>query len=297
MSRVPAEIAPAWYDSFDEALAVAGDVEIAWLSYGDGDSVAGFIRAATRLRWLSTQAAGVENFPHAELLRRGILFTNGAGISAVPVAEFALLGMLALAKDFPSYVRAQDRRLWLPEPPTTGELAGSRALILGFGGLGRAIASRLHAFDVSVTGVRRSPQDEPGVIGTGDWRGRLGEFDWIVLTAPHTRDTHFIIDRAALAAMKRSARIVNMARGSLIDEKALVEALVQRRIAGAYLDVTDPEPAPAGAPIWSAPNVILSAHLSGSATSRIAERAGNLFADNAIRYLIGQPLLNMVDLS
>ncbi len=293
-SRLPRAVEVVWYDTPEDAIAKSDEAEAAWIDFADSKAIVRLMAAAGKLRWLSTHAAGIETFPVAAISRRGISLTNGAGLSAIPVAEFAILGMLALAKNFPEYIRAQDRREWLTKPPNFGELAGTHALIIGLGGIGTALAARLRALEVTVTGVRRRPGDEPNVIGPDAWRARLAEFDWVILSAPLTGDTRFAIDRSELAAMRATARIINVARGGLINQEALVDALESNRIAGAYLDVTDPEPVSPSARIWSAPNTIITAHLSGSATTRLTERAGRLFADNLARYLDAQPLTNLV---
>jgi phosphoglycerate dehydrogenase-like enzyme len=291
---LPGGIEIAWYDSVAGAVETVAGAEVAWIGNSDPEGLERLVAAGRGLRWISTHGAGIESFPLGEFARRGILLTNGAGISAIPVAEFALLGMLALAKNFPAYARAQDHREWLASPPGLDELADSRALIIGYGGIGRAIATRLRAFNVAVTAVRRTPVGEARVIAPHQWRDRLSEFDWIILAAPLTADTRVLIGRDELACLRASARIVNVARGGLVDEPALAAMLSSGRIAGAYLDVTDPEPAPPNAAIWHAPNVILSAHLSGSATRRLEERAAILFANNLKRFQASKPLANLI---
>ena len=268
-SHLPTNVQVVWYDDTEDAVAAVRDAEIAWVSFGDRAAILHLMAAGPALRWLFTQAAGIESFPIDELNRRGIRLTNGAGISAIPVAEFAILGMLALAKNFAAYLRAQDRHEWLTVPPGFVELAGSRALVVGFGGVGRAVASRLRTLEVSVVGVRRNPAGEAEVIGPDAWHDRLADFDWIILSAPLTGETRFLIDRAELARMKPTARVVNLGRGGLINEEALIDALESGWIAGAYLDVTDPEPVPPSSRIWRAPHTIVTAHLSGSATTRL----------------------------
>jgi phosphoglycerate dehydrogenase-like enzyme len=268
--------------------------EILWIGNNDPDGIRQVVGAARNLRWLTTHGAGVEAFPLNEIRDRHIHLTHGAGLSAIPVAEFALLGMLALAKDFPSYVRAQARTEWLFSPPCFDELAGTKALIIGYGAIGRAIAQRLRAFDVEVTGVRRRPDGEAFVIGPEAWHDRLPDFDWIVLAAPLTSDTHALLGDVEFSRFRPGSRIVNVARGGLVDQSALVTALYTGAVAGAYLDVTDPEPTPAASALWRAPNVILSAHLSGSATRHLEARAATLFLNNLPRFQASQPLLNQI---
>ena len=134
------------------------------------------------------------------------------------------------------------------------------------------------------------------MVGPRDWADRLGEFDWVIVAAPATSETAHLIGATELSAMKPSAFLVNIARGSLVDQHALVDALNHRQIAGAHLDVTDPEPLPADHPLWSAPNALITMHLSGRAQTRMFQRAAALFLDNLARYRAGKPLINEVDL-
>jgi phosphoglycerate dehydrogenase-like enzyme len=276
----------AWYADQAAALAAVVDADVLWLNTWRGGEIEALLDAGHTLRWVTTHLAGVDGYPLALLSERGLPLTNGAGLHAVPIAEYALLGMLAAAKGFPELVRARDRREWLREPPGFAELEDTRALILGYGGIGQAIGRRLAGFGVEVTGVRRRDGEA--------WRERLPEFDWIVLALPATPRSTGIIAAAELARMKPTAWIVNIARGRLIDQAALVEALAGKRIGGAYLDVTDPEPLPADSPLWTLPNVILTPH-SSWATRRFDERAAALFLENLDRFAAGRELRNRVD--
>ncbi|WP_275956604.1 NAD(P)-dependent oxidoreductase, partial [Sphingomonas sp. dw_22] len=154
---------------------------------------------------------------------------------------------------------------------------------------------RLAGFGVTVTGVTRSGAE--GTIGPDDWRARLGEFDWIVLAAPATHESRAMIGEAELRAIKPSAWIVNVGRGELIDQDALIEAANERRIAGAFLDTVTPEPLPADHPLRTTPNIILSMHLSGRSQTRMFTRATALFIENLHAFLEGRPLRNEVDLA
>ena len=229
------------------------------------------------------------------LRRRGVTLTNGAGINAYAVAEYALLGVLAGAKRFDQVVRAQDRREWLRDAPGKIELYETAALVVGYGAIGRLIGDRLAAFGVAVTGVTRSGRE--GTITPDAWQARLGEFDWVVLAAPSTRATKAIVGAAELAAMRDTAWLINIARGDMIDNAALVRALETGAIAGAFLDPTDPEPLPPDHPLWSAPNCLISMHLSGRSQTRMFERAGALFLDNLRAFLAGAPMTNVADLA
>jgi len=221
--------------------------------------------------------------------------TNGAGINAITIAEYVLMGMLTVAKGYREVVRAQERHEWLTDSPGKVELAGSRALLLGYGAIGKLIEARLGAFDVAVTVVRRTPG--AGALGPGQWRERLGEFDWVILAVPATAETEALIGAAELAAMKPSAVLLNIARGSVVDQAALVDALGARRIGAAFLDVTDPEPLPAQHPLWSLDNAHITMHLSGRSQTLMFRRSAERFLDNLARWRAGEPLQHRVDLA
>jgi len=206
-----------------------------------------------------------------------------------------VMGLLAGLKGFPELVRAQDSREWLKTPPSRAEMYGKRALIYGYGGIGRAIAERLRPFGVKVTGVRRNPGDEPGVIAATNWEAALPETDLLILSVPLTGATRALVSTTQLAALPKGAWVANIARGGLIDAAALIASLKSGHLGGAYLDVTDPEPLPADSELWSLPNVILTPH-SSWATDHQLERAAEIFRENFERYLRGETLNNIVDL-
>jgi phosphoglycerate dehydrogenase-like enzyme len=293
--RLPSAIDAHWFASADDARAAIVDADIAWVDLQDAIESARVAEAGERLRWLFTLRAGVDAYDTALLAARGVTMTNGSGINAPTVADYAVLGILAAAKRYDEVVRLADRHEWTVIAPGTVELEGSSALVIGYGTIGRLIGKRLAAFDVAVTGVTRSGRD--GTLGPDEWRRRLGDYDWIVLAAPSTGDTAAMIGAPELAAMKNSAWIVNMARGDMIDQPALIDALARRRIAGAFLDTVDPEPLPADHPLWSAPNTLHSMHLSGRSQTSMFPRAAALFLDNLDAFLNGRPMRNIVDLN
>lgn len=292
---LPPDLDVRWYAGPPEADAAVRDVEVAWLDIFDGPAQARALEAGPKLRWVTTIQAGVNTWPFARMRERGLILTNGSGIAAGPMAEFVVMGMLALVKNLRGLIGLQDQRRWAPWSLPGGELSGSRALIVGYGSIGREIGRRLQAFDVEVSGVRRTPSGEAGVIGPDGWRGRLGEFDWVILAAASTPETRGLLGEAELAAMKPGARIVNIARGDLIDQPALARALHDGRLGGALLDVTHPEPPRSDDPLWSAPNTLITSH-SSAVSARWPERAAALFLDNLARYRRGEPLRNQVDL-
>jgi phosphoglycerate dehydrogenase-like enzyme len=205
------------------------------------------------------------------------------------------MGALVAAKRYDEVVRAADRHEWPLEAPGKLELYESHALIIGYGTIGRLIGQRLLGFEAKVTAVTRTGAD--GTLMPDQWRERLGEFDWVFLAAPATSDSRHMIGEAELRAMKPSAWIVNVGRGDLIDQDALIEALTRRRIAGAFLDTVTPEPLPADHPLRTTPNAILSMHLSGRSQTRMFLRAAELFVANLQAFVAGDPLRNEVDLA
>jgi phosphoglycerate dehydrogenase-like enzyme len=277
----------------NDAIASASGIEVGWYDYHLGPLLA----AADGLKWLFTVAAGVEHVPCALLHGRGIRASNGSGLNAANVADYAVLGVLAAAKRFDNVVRAHDRCEWLRTPPGQFELENSSALIVGYGAIGEAIGKRLAPFGVSVTGVRSRPNAAAGILGAQDWRHRIGNFDWILVAAPATPETKALISRAEFVAMKPGAWVINVARGSLIDREALLDALKARHIGGVVLDVTDPEPLPADDPLWKMPNAIITMHLAGRSETGLYNRAAALFVANLQRYVRGEPLENEIDLA
>ncbi len=294
--HLPATLDVAWFATPDDAKTMIADADIAWVDMQPTHLVAEAIRAAgPQLKWVSTIYAGLDAFP-LEVLRAGdVTLTNGAGINAVTVAEYAVMGVLVAAKRFDSVLRAQDRREWLKDAPGKIELAGTSALIIGYGTIGRMIGDRLTAFGVDIIGVTRSGRD--GTITPDAWRDRLDSFDWVILAAPSTAGTHAMIGHDELTRMKRSAWLINIARGDMIDDDALLAALDSGTIAGAFLDPTNPEPLPPEHPLWSAPNAIITMHLSGRSQTTMFARGAALFRKNLVAFLAGEPMTNVADLT
>lgn len=292
-SRLPQGLDVRWFMSAEEALTAVADAEIGWFDMNDQQAMAETLRAAKKLKWLNSIYAGLDFLPMDVLIERGITVTNGAGINAITIAEYVVMGMLNIAKGYRDVVRAQDKHEWLLDSPGKRELAGSKALLLGYGAIGKLIEPRLAAFDVEVSVVRRSPG--LNTLGPDEWRARLGEFDWIILAVPATAETEGMIGAEELAAMKSDAVIVNIARGSVIDQPALVDALERKAIGGAFLDVTTPEPLPADHPLWALDNAHITMHLSGRAQSQMFIRSGDRFLDNLDKYLRGEPVAPVFD--
>lgn len=293
-SRLPDWVDPHWFATTEELFALAPEAEIGWFDlYNKGD-MAEAVRRAPKLKWLNSIYAGVDGMPLDLMAERGVTFTNGTGINAITIAEYVVMGMLTIAKGYREVVRAQERREWLIDSPGKRELFGSRALLLGYGAIGQLVEERLKPFGVDVTVVRRSRGEN--VLGPDEWRARLHEFDWVILAVPATAETDGMIGAAELASMKPEAVLVNIARGSVVDQDALLAALNEKRIAGAFLDVTSPEPLPPEDPLWAADNAHITMHLSGRAQDKMFVRSVERFLDNLDRWHQGlrvEPQVNL----
>lgn len=294
-----ARCAPVWYEDVDEAAAAADGIDAAWLSgFAAADVVSRLLdRGGGRLRWVHYSSTGVEHMRLLEFRERGVMLTNGAGLYADPIAEHVIMCMLAARLNLLGLIRAQALATWAPEAESLQELQGSVALIIGYGALGRAVGVRARSLGVTVLGARRR-DDEPaedGVSSGESWRALLSVADFVVLALPATPETRGIIGEAELVAMKAGAWLVNVARGSLVDEDALVDALSSGHLGGAALDAFQNEPLPPTHPFWSMPNVLLSPHSSWR-SSRLDERDVALFTDNLHRFRDGNTLRNVVDL-
>lgn len=252
--------------------------------------------AATSLRWVHASSAGVNHVLSPELVSSEVVVTNSRGVFDEPMAEYVLALVLALAKDLPGTLRLQHERQWRHRE--TELLAGRHALVAGTGPIGRAIGRKLAAVGLTVTGVGRRARDTDPDLGSVLPMERLAEglaeADYVVLAAPLTDQTRGMIDAAALAAMKPTARLVNVGRGPLVAQDDLVAALAGGWIAGAALDVFADEPLEASSPLWAMANVIVSPHMSGDVVGWRSELVA-LFHDNLTRYLDGRPLRNVVD--
>jgi glyoxylate/hydroxypyruvate reductase len=253
---------------------------------------------APRLRWVQGTSAGI-----GELLRRtglidsGLIFTTAAGVHGSPLAEFVILALLYFYRDVPRLQRLQQAHQW--ERYTNRELAGRRALVVGLGAVGQTIARRLAALEVEVWGARRRqdatpPEGVSRVLPLTDLRSVLGMVDALILACPLTSETNGLIGASELAAMPQGALLINVARGAVVDEAALVQALRDTHLGGAALDVAEIEPLPSDSPLWDLPNVLISPH-SASTVHAENRRIVDLFLANLRRYLDGEPLINRFD--
>ncbi|WP_404481375.1 D-2-hydroxyacid dehydrogenase [Novosphingobium sp. BL-52-GroH] len=293
--KLPDGVEALWFAGTDELLALAPRAQIAWLDMIAPAVAREAIGLMTELRWYTAMSSGVDWLPLDALRERGVQLTNGAGIHAQSVAEFAVMGMLTMAKGWREVVRAQDRHEWLAQPPGKRELLDAQVLVIGAGEIGSRIAEMLRVFGAKVTSARRRPG--PGDLGQDEWQGALGRFDWVILIVPSTPQTTGMFGPAQFAAMKPGATLLNFARGTVVDQDALLSAIDTGHLGGAFLDVTTPEPLPADHPLWSRENVHISMHLSGRAQDALFARGAARFLDNLARFCRGEALEHRVDLA
>lgn len=251
--------------------------------------------SASKLRFVQSASAGIDQYDQAVFRQHNIRLASAQGVNAKAVAEHAMALILALARKLPEGARNQANKVWrgmlgdfdLRED----ELGGKTLLIVGLGRIGGRLAKLARAFDMRVIGVRRDPkagsEDAHGVHGLDELPGLLPFADYVALTCPLTPETEGLIDGAALAAMKPSAALINVARGRCVDEAALIQALHDRSIKAAALDVTTTEPLPATSPLWAMPNVIITPHTAGE-TCRYEDNVLDIMLDNLERLWRGE---------
>ena len=266
------------------------------------DDLAEVVTTLTRLRWVHATSAGAgeqvrkAGLP-AEALER-VTVTTSSGVHAVPLAEFAILGLLAVAKELPRFVEDQRARAWPEVRRPLRELDGQTLFLVGLGDIGRETARLGRALGMRTVGFRRTEGPPPEHVDEVHGPGRLAELagraDAMVVSLPLTDQTAGLIDRATIEALPPSCIFVNVGRGGVVDEPALVDALGERRIAGAVLDVFATEPLPDSSPLWTLPNVLVTPH-AAALSARENERIVELFCDNLRRYLDGRPLRNVVE--
>lgn len=251
---------------------------------------------ARRLKWIQSSAAGMDHCLVPSVIASDIVVTSASGVLADQVAEHALALITGLVRSLPVFFRAQQKKEFVRRP--TADLHRATIGIVGFGGNGRRLAEVLRVFKGRILATDMFPSDKPDYVDALWPADRLydllADSDIVVLAAPLIPSTRGMIDAGALARMKRSAMLVNMARGPLIVESALVEALRNGQLAGAGLDVTEIEPLPTGSPLWDLPNAIITPHVAGQSATRIDDMT-NFFCENLRRWQTGRPLLNRVD--
>jgi phosphoglycerate dehydrogenase-like enzyme len=251
------------------------------------------------LRWVHSDYVGVEDLPLAMMADRGILLSNGAGMAARPMAEWVVLSILSSAKELPRFVRQSDAGVWTVGDPL-GELAGAVVLLLGLGAVGTLAAAMLEPFGVEIAACTRQPRsDRPrGVtrMVVGDaWRAELPRADYVVCALPLTTETTNLIDASVFSAMKRGAVLVNVARGGLVDDDALIAALDSGRLGGAVLDAFRQEPVEEGHPLWGRPDILALPHVTWSSTHTLDDFKQR-FAAQLQRWLHGETPTDLVNL-
>ncbi|HEU5416010.1 MAG TPA: D-2-hydroxyacid dehydrogenase [Candidatus Angelobacter sp.] len=284
------------YDRVPEEI-VDTDVFIGWSLRPEQ------FKIASRLKWIHSPAAAVHQLMYPELINSNVILTNSTGVHGPVVAEHAIAVLLAMAKRLPQAMHYQARKIWAQELmwneyPRPREVAGATVLVVGLGGIGREFATRAKGLGMKVIAVRENPGKgaEPAdeVYGPDKIDELLPRADYVLLCTPVTPATNAIINKDRLNKMKHSACLINVARGPLIDDAALIDALQHDRIAGAALDVFVEEPLPPESPFWSLNNVLITPH-TAAVTEKLWERHYDLIVENLNRFIAGKPLLNEVD--
>ncbi len=276
---------------------------------GDTEIFVGFVlnpahfAAAKKLKWIHSPAAAVHQLMYPELINSNVVLTNAREVHGPVVAEHAITLVLALAKWLPRAMQYQVKREWAQqklwdETPRPREVADATVVVVGMGSIGREFTSRAKALGMNVVAVRENPEKGTDgadkVVSLAQLDDVLPQADFVVLCVPLTAATTGLINEARLAKMHSGTYLINVGRGQLIDEAALLQALRDRRIGGAALDVFAKEPLPPESPFWSLENVLITPH-TAAVTKRLWDRHYKLFCENLTRFLAGQPLLYEVD--
>ncbi len=285
------------------------DVEVLLHGWLSADAFDRLLARAPRLAWVHSASAGVERALTATSRQRGIVTTNARGVFSRPIAEYVMMMILAVSRKLPGLLELQRERTW--QPLEGGELRDVTVGIVGLGSIGRAVGALATAFGCRVVATRRRPEASgrtapadagpsfgeamlDRVGGPETLPALLAESDFVVLAAPLTSSTENMIDAETLAAMKPGAWLINVARGRLVDERALLRALRDGPLGGAVLDTFRDEPLQPSSPFYDLPNVIVTPHTSWS-SARVLDRSVELFCDNLRNFAAGDPLLNVVD--
>ena len=256
-------------------------------------------RKAPNLKWLHVANAGVDHPIFSEMLARGVRLTTSSGSTAEPIAQTAITALLMLARNFPYWMQAQREHRWSPISieQFPRDLSGQTAVVVGLGHIGKAFARLARALGLTVIGVRRSPMSAGDPVDEMHTPEQLPDLmprtDWLVLACPLTPETRGLASADLLARMPKTAHVINVGRGEVVDEPALIAALESGALAGAYLDVFQQEPLPADSKLWDLPNVIVTPHNS-IASAGNAQRIYDIFVDNLQRLHEGKPLRNEV---
>lgn len=292
-----ADLPHAIVNSPERLAGPAKDAEVILHWAGSRDLLRAAFLAGRNVRWVHSRSAGLDRILFPELVESAVPLTNGSGVFSPSLGEFALAAILYFAKDFRRMLRNQEAGRW--EQFDVDEIAGQIVGIVGYGDIGRAVASRAHAMGMKVLALKRHAPASPDPFvdrfyAPKQLHSMLAECDFVVVAAPLTPETRHMINDAAFAAMKPNAVIINIGRGPVIDQAALVRALTQKRIKGAGLDVFEQEPIPAGDPIWELENVLISPHCADH-TRDWLDQAMRFFLEQYQRFSSGQPLANVVE--
>ena len=255
--------------------------------------------AVPNLKWVHYTSSGIgQQFFISELDKKGVTLTSSTGSNSEPVAQTGFTGLLMLARGFPTYIQGQHRREWRPlrGAALPDDLRGQTLLLVGVGAVGTVFAGYARAFGLKVIGVRRSPRKDGDPVDELHPPSKLPELlpraDWIVIACPLTRETRNLIDADAFRRMKKGARLINIGRGEVIDECALIESIRSGHLAGAALDALTQEPLPTDSPLWNLPNVIISPH-NASASTGNEKRCAEMFIANFGHLVRGEPMFNV----
>lgn len=255
--------------------------------------------AAANVKWVHYANSGIgQQYLAAEMEARGVILTSSTGSNAEPVAQTGFTGLLMLARGFTTYIQGQHKREWRPlrGPALPEDLRGQTVLLIGVGAVGSAFAGYARAFGLKVVAVRRSPVKAGDPVDEMHPPAKLPELlaraDWVVICCPLTSETRHLIDAAAFARLKPGARLINIGRGEVVDEAAMIEALKSGRLAGAALDAHRQEPLPKDSPLWDVPNVIITPH-NASASKGNEKRCAEMFIANFGHWLHGEPMFNV----
>jgi phosphoglycerate dehydrogenase-like enzyme len=282
----------------EEAFENAPDPDVAVCGIGKGKLMQRLWPRVQKARWLHSLTAGLENVLFPELVESSITMSNAKGVYGRSLGEFAIASALYFAKDFRRMVRSQQAGVW--DPFDVEELTGRTFGIVGYGGIGREAARRAKAMDMKVLVIRRHPEQSAsdplidGVYAQSDIREMLSLCDYVLVATPNTPETKGMIGEAELRAMKPEAVLINLGRGPVIDEAALIAALEECRIKGAALDVFNQEPLPEGHAFYRLDNVLLSPHCADHTPGWLDESM-QFFVDNFGRFVKGEPLQNLVN--
>ncbi len=277
-------------DNFDKSMATA-DALVTW-----DLPTAGLTERAPRLRWIHIIGAGIEHLLPLDWLPAGVVLTNNRGVHAEKAGQYGLMALLLLNNALPRLVGEQRRRRYVE--CFTSAITGKVLLVVGAGAMGSAVARQARGIGMRTVGVRRTPRRTPGfdeVHPVEALERLLPTADFVVVTAPATPDTTPLIDARRLALLRPEAGLVNMSRAAVVDYDALADALRRGALAGAVLDVFDPEPLPETSPLWDVPNLIITPHMSSDDALTYAPRTLDLVFANLGRLIAGKPLRNRVD--